>query len=61
MPMQVAVLEEEALGSSPKILQGSGSSAMQLAMWKAMDFFASTSTAPVWLNYRPIGSGGGGL
>ncbi len=44
--------------ASPKIVKGSGSSAMQLAVWKAMDYFASTATSPVWLSYRPIGSGG---
>ena len=57
--MQISTLEAEAVQASPRIIKGSGSSAMQLAMWKAMEFFSSLATSPMWLTYRPIGSGGG--
>uniref|UniRef100_A0A7S3VTW4 PBP domain-containing protein n=1 Tax=Dunaliella tertiolecta TaxID=3047 RepID=A0A7S3VTW4_DUNTE len=41
------------------VLQGSGSSAQTAVMWRLMRNFMASSSTPVWLYYRAIGSGGG--
>ena len=42
----------------PKMLRGSGASAVSLVVWYHMDYLMSMATTPVFMSYRAIGSGG---
>jgi len=52
-------LEEGVKHATSQILRGSGSSALTAVMWRMMANFRASSSSPVWLSYRAIGSSGG--
>jgi len=56
---EVAELRSTVSSRAPRLLRGSGSSAVSLFMWRTMDAFAAKSTSPVWMTYRATGSGTG--
>jgi len=56
---EVAELRSTVSSRAPRILRGSGSSAVSLFMWRTMDSFSAKATSPVWMTYRATGSGTG--
>ena len=61
MLAQINVLQATVAQSTSKLLRGSGSSAVSLAVWRTFDSFIAMANTPVWMTYRAIGSGGEGL
>lgn len=59
MQNQINALQTAVTQSGPKLLRGSGSSAVTTVMWHHMDVLMAQATTPVWMSYRGIGSGGG--
>ena len=59
MQNQINALQTTVTQSAPKLLRGSGSSAVAMVVWRHMDILMSQATTPVWMSYRGIGSGGG--
>ncbi|KAJ9516095.1 hypothetical protein QJQ45_024518 [Haematococcus lacustris] len=54
---QVASLQSQVARSAPKLLRGSGSSAVATVMWKLLDQLSAMASNPVWMTYRGVGSG----
>ncbi|KAJ9515713.1 hypothetical protein QJQ45_002650 [Haematococcus lacustris] len=55
--MEVASLQSQVARSAPKLLRGSGSSAVATVMWKLLDQLSAMASNPVWMTYRGVGSG----
>ncbi|KAF5831597.1 hypothetical protein DUNSADRAFT_12931 [Dunaliella salina] len=56
---RVAELEHQMVLHQNIVLQGSGSSASAPLLWHLMRSFMASSSTPVWMYYRAIGSAGG--